>query len=77
MFSLIQLIPNMFLVYVDATDACNTAAFQLGTAAIGTSIPARSWNLKVKFSKQCRNSLPYNRLVCEAFVIAKLNDLRS
>jgi hypothetical protein len=35
-------------VYVDASDLCNTAAFQLGQTAIGTSIPARSWNLKVR-----------------------------
>ena len=34
-------------MYVDATDACNTASFQLGSAPVGTSIPSRSWNLKV------------------------------
>ena len=36
-----------FSVYVDATDACNTLAFQLGSVGVGTSIPSRSWNLKV------------------------------
>ena len=38
-----------FLVYVDATDNCNIATFQLGQTAVGTTIPARSWNLKVYF----------------------------
>ena len=38
----------VFQVYVDATDLCNTAAFQLGQTAIGTTLPSRSWNLKVK-----------------------------
>jgi hypothetical protein len=37
----------MISVYVDATDSCNTAAFQLGQTAIGTTIPTRAWNLKV------------------------------
>ena len=37
----------IFSVYVDATDACNTLAFQLGSVGVGTSIPSRSWNLKV------------------------------
>jgi hypothetical protein len=36
------------LVYVDASDICNTAAFQLGTTAIGTTLATRSWNLKVR-----------------------------
>jgi hypothetical protein len=35
-------------VYVDVTDTCNTAAFQLGQTAIGTSIPSRSWNIKAR-----------------------------
>ena len=34
-------------VYVDASDNCNTATFQLGRTAVGTTTPARSWNLKV------------------------------
>jgi hypothetical protein len=34
-------------VYVDASNNCNTAAFQLGQTAIGTTIPSRAWNIKV------------------------------
>jgi hypothetical protein len=34
-------------VYVDASTACNTLAFQLGQTGIGTTIPTRSWSLKV------------------------------
>jgi hypothetical protein len=37
-------------VYVDASDLCNTAAFQLGSTGIGTTLSAaRSWSLKVRF----------------------------
>jgi hypothetical protein len=39
-------------VYVDASDACNTLAFQLGQTAVGTTIPTRSWSLKVFFILQ-------------------------
>jgi hypothetical protein len=35
-------------VYADASDSCNMINFQLGNAGIGTTIPARSWNIKVK-----------------------------
>jgi hypothetical protein len=41
-------IDKSYSVYVDATDTCNTAAFQLGQTAIGTSIPSRSWNIKAR-----------------------------
>jgi hypothetical protein len=43
---------HVFLsVYVDASDLCNTAAFQLGSTGIGTTLSsARSWNLKVSFT---------------------------
>ena len=34
-------------MYVDASDFCNTAAFQLGSIGIGTTVSARSWSLKV------------------------------
>ena len=34
-------------MYVDASDSCNTAAFQLGQAAIGTTLATRTWNIKV------------------------------
>ena len=36
----------LILVYVDASDACNLAAFQLGQTAIGTTMPTRSWSIK-------------------------------
>jgi hypothetical protein len=38
----------VFLVYADASDTCNQLNFQLGPTAIGTSIPTRQWNIKVK-----------------------------
>ena len=34
-------------VYADSSAACNTLDFQLGPAAIGTTIPSRQWNIKV------------------------------
>ena len=40
-------IPDLLVVYVDATDICNTAAFQLGQTAVGTTLATRSWNIKV------------------------------
>ncbi len=39
---------NIFQVYVDASPSCNTLAFQLGQTAIGTTIPVRTWSLKVR-----------------------------
>ena len=38
-------------MYVDATDNCNTAAFQLGQTAIGTTLATRSWSIKVSYMK--------------------------
>jgi hypothetical protein len=35
-------------VYADASASCNTLDFQLGPTAIGTAIPSRQWNIKVK-----------------------------
>ena len=37
-----------FTVYVDADSACNTAAFQLGQTAVGTILPNRIWEFKVR-----------------------------
>ena len=34
-------------VYADSSAACNTLDFQLGSTAIGTTIPTRQWNIKV------------------------------
>ncbi len=42
-----NLMSHFVAVYVDATDVCNTAAFQLGQTAIGTTLAVRSWNIKV------------------------------
>ncbi len=39
------------LVYVDASDQCNIAAFQLGQTAVGTTLAQRSWNIKVKITR--------------------------
>ena len=36
-------------MYADASDSCNTLDFQLGPVAIGTTIPARQWNIKVNY----------------------------
>lgn len=33
-------------VYVDSSSACNELAFQLGTTAIGATIPTRTWTIK-------------------------------
>lgn len=34
-------------VYVDANTACNDLNFQFGNTAVGTTIPSRSWSVKV------------------------------
>jgi hypothetical protein len=44
-------------VYVDASNNCNTAAFQLGQTGIGTTIPSRAWNIKVKQKENCTTNL--------------------
>ncbi len=41
-----------FLVYADASDACNQLNFQLGPTSIGTTIPSRSWNIKVNIENK-------------------------
>jgi hypothetical protein len=40
------------LVLVDASDQCNLLSFQLGNNGHGTTIPTRSWNIKVKNLKR-------------------------
>ena len=43
-----NLITLLFLVYVDASDACNDLNFLLGdTAATGTTLASRSWSVRV------------------------------
>ena len=37
----------IFPVYVDASDACNNMDFQFGNNGFGTTIPTRSWSIKV------------------------------
>jgi len=37
----------LILVYVDANPACNTLQFQMGPSAVGTTLAARQWNIKV------------------------------
>lgn len=36
-----------FSVFVDASDACNRMDFQFGNNGYGTTIPTRSWSIKV------------------------------
>jgi hypothetical protein len=43
-----EFVVRVISVYVDASDSCNVAAFQLGQTAIGTTITTRSWSIKVK-----------------------------
>jgi hypothetical protein len=40
-------VKTLVSVYVDASDSCNTAAFQLGQTAVGTALASRTWNIKV------------------------------
>ena len=37
----------IFTVFVDASDACNNMDFQFGNNGYGTTIPTRSWSIKV------------------------------
>jgi len=43
----------VLLVYVGASPSCNLLVFQLGQAAVGTTIPVRSWSLKVSLNPRC------------------------
>ena len=36
-------------VYVDASEMCNDLRFMLGSNAVGTTIPTRSWDIKVQY----------------------------
>ena len=38
-------------MYVDAAQACNDLAFQLGTTGVGATIGSRVWAIKVLFHK--------------------------
>ncbi len=38
---------TVLLVYVEASECCNDLTFKLGNMGIGTTIPGRSWSIKV------------------------------
>jgi len=45
-------------MYVDANPNCNTLMFQLGNAAVGTTLATRQWNIKVTQVSCFSTSLP-------------------
>jgi hypothetical protein len=45
----------LYIVYAEASDACNSLDFQLGPTGIGATIPTRQWNIRVTFA----TSIPF------------------
>ena len=50
------------VVYVDASDVCNTAAFQLGQTAIGTTLATRcQFHRCISIARRIQKARPFNK----------------
>ncbi len=52
-------INHFALVYLDSSNSCNELSFTLGANAVGTTIPTRTWSIKVtQYSCDFNNLAP-------------------